>query len=54
MDEKNRKTFLVIYESQFRNFKPHKTKFLVLDTPSEWDLQLLSMFLDARSDELKI
>lgn len=54
MDEKNRKTFLVIYESQFRNFKPHRTKFLVLDTPSEWDLQLLSMFLDARSDELKI
>lgn len=54
MDEKNRKTFLVIYESQFRNFKPYRTKLLVLDTPSEWDLQLLSMFLDARSDELKI
>lgn len=54
MDEKTRKTFLVIYDSKFIQSEPIRTKFVVLDVPGNWDSQLLSLFLDTHSDDLKL
>lgn len=54
MGQKNRKTFLVIFESLFRQNKLHRTRFVVLDIPSSWDTSLLNMFIDTHMDDMNL
>ena len=52
MVEKDRKTFLVIFESAFREHELDRTKFLIFDTPSAWDKRMLNLFIENHVKEL--
>ena len=54
MGEKNRKTFLVIFVSKFRQFEPHRVRFIAFDVPSIWDIKLLQTFIECHGKEFGI